>query len=128
MGSTMNYAPVVESLHAFGKIRLGPKHTAVLYNDVKSAGRVEYEFIVGVFDDETDEPVLFVASEVNSMKSKLGGGSHFLGLFPGNGHVNLVNSDDWADAQKFYPKALEIAAGRLGVTLPSEDSSTTSGE
>jgi hypothetical protein len=42
------------------------------------------------------------------MAKRFGGGSHFLGVFDGNGHINQGGSDDWADEEKFTARALQI--------------------
>lgn len=110
----MNYAPVIGDATPVKRIPLATgKHTAVLLDNIESKGSVEYRFILAVFDDETREPCLFVASEVNAMAEKLQGSSHFLGLFPGDGHANLGSSDDWADIGKFEEAAVELAIQHL---------------
>jgi hypothetical protein len=65
--------------------------------------------------DENRRPCYFVASEVNSMAKNFGGGSHFLGLFEGEVHVNCGSSDDWADEARFTAEALRIIKGKFGV-------------
>ena len=49
------------------------------------------------------------------------GRSHFLGLFPGEGHVNLGAADEWADMDKFAAKALEIIAEQFSLPKPPEE-------
>ena len=110
----MNYAPRVGKMNRAAVGPLGPAHTALLFDGIESAGLVKYAFLVLVFDDQTRQPVCFVASEENA-GAAFGGGSHVLGLFPGDGHMNLGSSDDWADAAKFFPKAIAVAAGQLGL-------------
>ncbi len=109
----MNYAPVVKSAKPRQRFQIG-KHTAVLLGDIERAGSVEYLYIMVVFD-ESRKPCYFVASEVNSMAGTLGGGSHFLGLFDGDGHANCGSSDDWADEAKFTAEALRIVKAKFGV-------------
>jgi hypothetical protein len=110
----MNYAPVIKSAQPKQRFQIG-KHTAVLLGDIERAGSVEYRFIMVVFDGDTQKPCFFVASEVNSMAQTLGGGSHFLGLFDGDGHANCGTSDDWADEGKFTAEALKIVREKFGV-------------
>ena len=102
----MKYAPVIKSANPKQHFQVG-KHTAVLFGDIEPAGSVEYHLILAVFD-ENRQPCYFVASEVNSMANSFGGGSHFLGLFDGEGHANCGASDDWADETKFTTEALRI--------------------
>ena len=113
----MKYMPLIASANRVGGAPLGPKHTVLLFDNVKSVGSVNYAFILGVFDDDTQEPAFFVASEVNEMAATLGGGSHYLGVFDGEGHSSLGASDEWADARKFFPEAMRIAAERFGVRI-----------
>ena len=74
---------------------------------IVAAGAIQYQYMVVVYDND-NEPCLFVASEVNSMAKAFGGGSHFLGVFPGDGHSNMGDSNDWADQDKFFARASEI--------------------
>jgi hypothetical protein len=106
----MHYAPEFDDATPIAKYALATgRHTAVLLADIKSTGPVEYAFILTVFDDATQQPCLFVASEVNALAATLGGGSHYLGLFPGDGHMNFGASNDWADIHLFAREALRIA-------------------
>jgi hypothetical protein len=113
----MQYMPQVESMNRVGGAPMGEKHTALLFDRIKSAGHVQYAFLLAVFDNETQEPVYFVASEVNTMAQTLGGGSHYLGVFDSSGHANLGSSDDWGDPRKFFPEAVHLAAERFGVSV-----------
>jgi hypothetical protein len=110
----MNYAPVIKSAKPKQRFPIG-KHMAVLLSDIEQAGAVQYRYIMAVFDGDTHNPCFFVASEVNSMAKTLGGGSHFLGLFDGDGHANCGTSDDWGDEAKFTAEALRIIRAKFGV-------------
>ncbi|MBL8819586.1 MAG: hypothetical protein JNL58_26410 [Planctomyces sp.] len=113
----VNYMPRVESMNPVANAPLGEQHTVILFDQIKSAGHVEYTFLIAVFDNTSEQPVYFVASEVNSTAQTRGGGSHYLGVFDGNGHSNLGSSDDWGDPKKFFPEAIRIAAEAFGVDL-----------
>ncbi len=108
----MNYVPVVKSVKRMSGGRLGEKHTVLLFDQVESGGGIQYKFILGVFSNEDLQPVYFVASESNTM-AKFGGGSHFMGLFEGNGHSNLGSKDEWGDAAKFFPDALGVVTAQF---------------
>ncbi len=97
---------------------LAPGYTVVCFDQIESEGRIQYAFMTVVFDDASHQPVLFVASEVNAMAASLGGGSHFLGVFAGEGHANYGASNDWADPKKFFPEALRIARERFPSAEP----------
>jgi hypothetical protein len=102
-------------------VPLGKNHTVLLFDNIKSAGMVQYAFLLAVYDNAKGQPVYFVASEVNEMAAS-GGGSHFLGVFNGSGHLNLGSSDDWGDPRKFFPEALRLAARQFGVESEGESS------
>lgn len=107
--------PLIEEANRIATLPLGESHVMVLLDEITSSGPVQYEFVLAVFEAESRNPVYFVASEVNTMAGVLGGGSHFLGIFDGDGHGNLGSSDEWADPSKFFPKARELAAKRFNV-------------
>lgn len=109
------YAPRIESASRLGEVPLGPDHKAVALGEIESSGAVKYAFILAVFEIATGEPVFFVASEENGMAKAFGGGSHFLGVFDGQGHANRGALDDWGDPAKFFPEAVRIARERFGV-------------
>jgi hypothetical protein len=80
---------------------------------LSSLGSIEYTYLLGVFDTKTEQPVYFVASEISSTAKAFGGGSHFLGVFDGEGHSNLGSSDDWADSESFFAKATALVEARF---------------
>ncbi len=103
--------PLVTSMNRRGTEPLGHGYTAGLFDQVEAAGGIQYAYIVAVYD-ATGAPVYFVTSEVNAMAAELGGGSHFLCAFDGDRHLNFGTSDQWADAEAFFPEALRMAAAR----------------
>lgn len=107
----MNYIPAIKSATPVAEFEVAG-HTAVLFDEIVSAGSIQYLYILAVYTPN-DEPCLFIASEVNGMQQRFGGASHFLGLFPGDGHLNLGDSDEWADRDHFAEKALAIAEEQL---------------
>jgi|GEM_PF-5113369 len=64
----MNYMPSVKSWNMVGSAPLGPSHTVKVFDTIRAAGSIQYAYLVGVFDNASDEPVYFVASEVNSVR------------------------------------------------------------
>lgn len=109
----MEYAPPISGgrlvrQHALSGFR------ADLLTDIRSHGLMQYEHVLTVLGAESDAPVIVVASE----RSVAGpaGGSHVLGLFPGSGHVNFGESDEWADLETFEQAALGVAAEHLGLS------------
>jgi hypothetical protein len=110
----MDYTPDIKSAQPKQKFQVG-KHMAVLLGDIESDSRIRYLHILVVFD-QNQQPGFFVTAEVNVMARRFGGGSHFLGVFDGRGHLNMGASDDWADEAKFTAEALRIANEKLGTT------------
>jgi hypothetical protein len=108
----MNYTPAIRSAEPKRRFGLGD-YQAVLFGDIVPTGPIAYLFILVVYDPE-NRPCFFVAAEVNSMASLLGGGSHFLGVFDSEGHSNLGDSNDWADPEKFAAEALRLARAKFG--------------
>ena len=91
-----------------------------LFTECESPGLTNYEHVLFVHDLSDDDLVLAVASEVNQGAvdhPALNMGSHFLGLFPGQGHLNMGASNDWADLDLFAARAFSAAREHLG--LPS---------
>jgi|SRR6266567_531436 len=109
----MKYAPGITSARTKGLVEVGG-HTAALLTDIVSVGPVEYLYVVAVFPGDSLDPCFYVASEVNKMAKQFGSGSHFLGLFDGDGHLNRGASDDWADEEKFFAEALRIIKETFG--------------
>jgi hypothetical protein len=113
----MSYFPALKRARPARRYQLGP-YLAVVFSDCVSMGTVQYTHVLFVLPENGTEPRLAVAAEVNTLHGQPGfeaSGSHFLGVFPGSSHENLGASDDWADLERFTRKALELAAGRLGV-------------
>jgi len=107
----LNYMPAITAAEPVAQYSVAGLN-AVLLDNIRSAGAIGYRFILVVYA-ATGEPCLFVASEVNAMAAELGGGSHFLGVFPGDSHENHGSSDDWANRDLFVKSALAIAEERL---------------
>lgn len=109
----MKYLPVIKSAKQKQLSRIGKYHT-VLFEEIVSDGFIEYAYILAVVDSETQNPCLFITSEVNAMEEKNEDCSHFLGIFDGVGHENDGASADWGDKELFTVKALRIVSERLG--------------
>jgi hypothetical protein len=101
-------------------------YCAVLLTDCESESSTRYAHVlvvshgVGVFGHKC----FAVASEVNKMSTPGSGRSHFLCVFPGSGgplHENLGSSDEWANLEKFEPRAIAIVAERFGLSKPMEE-------
>ncbi len=58
----MFHMPQVKSWNLVGSAPLGPSHTVKRFDSIRAAGSIQYAYLVGVFDNASDEPVHFVAS------------------------------------------------------------------
>jgi hypothetical protein len=119
MADEAKYWPRVRGGRVLERYRFGA-YVADLVGDLTSTAGVQYLYVLVVRRDGSDEPVLCVASEVNEMHDPAApqagsSGSHFLGLFPGQGHRNYGASNDWADPHRFALAAVSAAKRELGV-------------
>lgn len=85
----------------------------VLLGEIESPGTIQYAYVLAVVPKGEEDPVYFVASEVNALGSPSGPDSHFLCAFEDDRHLNYGLSADWADRGKFTDKALEMVATKF---------------
>jgi hypothetical protein len=107
----MPYFPIIDS----GNPRqtfLFAGYRAVLLDRICSSQRIQYYFVLVVFRGEELQPCLAVASEYSSPESKA---EPFLGVFPGEGHLNLGMSARWFDIDQFTNEALRQAIRHLNL-------------
>ena len=116
----MPYFPAIRRANWHKRYQLGGYRIDVI-TDCESVGHIQYAHVALVFQGSQKQPCYAVASEVNAMAATLGGGSHFLGVFPGEGHVNMGNSNEWADLDHFTAKALEMIAKQFKITDPPQE-------
>src|SRR3954470_18676970 len=108
----MQMMPRVKGAKARANFNFG-SHTATLFGDIQSVGRVQYAWLLVVYDVSTKQPAFIVSSEVNSMALVAGGGSHFLCVFDDAGRSIIGGSDDWADEELFTARALGVVYEKL---------------
>ncbi len=108
----MEYVPLIQSAKPLRRHTIGA-YELVLWGEIVSVGAVQYTYIVAVHREGVEEPVLYVAAEVNAMRRVFGGGSHFLAVFDDEGHHNYGASDRWGDADTFFTHAEELIRARL---------------
>lgn len=94
---------------------LAPKHKAVLYGGVESAGIIQYHHILVVIDTD-GEPCLYICAEWSVLDPAYRD-EPILGMFHDNGHDNMGGSADWRDEHLFLLRAVELAREHLGVGL-----------
>ncbi len=108
------YMPSIKDAKPLERIRLGG-YEIVFLGDIESVGAIRYKYIVIVFKIGEKAPIYFVSSEENALAKDLGGGSHFLCAFEGEGHVNYGCSDEWADYDKFADRALQMVKDKFKI-------------
>ena len=114
------YLPMITNARPVSRYLIGP-YLAVVLTDCESDGMIEYQHVVIVYhidpeaeQDESPMPVMAVAAERSTALQDEN--SFFLGVFPGDGHLNMGSSTDWGDLGKFTNKALEIIGDHLKVS------------
>ena len=125
----MQLMPRVKAAKPYATFNFG-SHTATLFGDIESIGRVQYAWLLVVYDGTSKQPVLIVSSEVNSMASVHGGGSHFLCIFDDAGRGIIEGSDDFADEELFTARALGVVYQKLptlGQAAPPAEPKTEQG-
>jgi hypothetical protein len=106
------YAPTVIKADEIERFKIGT-YEAIMLGNIQARGMIQYLYILEIRDE--NGPCLYITSEVNAMKKELGGGSHFLCIFEGERHLNLGDSDEWANLDVFKGKAIELARKNLGI-------------
>jgi hypothetical protein len=110
----MGYLPPITEAHAAKRFEQRG-YRAVLLTNIVAAGTLKYEYVLLVSAPDSDTPVLAVSSERSRLPKKLRSGSHVLGVFPGDGHINMGASDQWADLAAFERHSLEVASHHLNL-------------
>jgi hypothetical protein len=134
------YLPVIASARRVRKFRLGP-FLATLVTDCQMPAtnqpiiRYKHILFLSALHDPVFKPFFAVAAERSSMLEEMalsGEGyskdAHFLGVFPGEGHMNFGMSDEWADLDKFSARALEIASQHLKISDTPQEIPLTDAE
>jgi hypothetical protein len=110
------YAPSLEGAVEVRRLAIDDGHDATLRRHPapgQQSGSVKYLYTLSVHPRDGGAAILYVAAEHNKTPPERRSGSHFLGVFPGEGHVNLGASDDWADIEKFESRAIVVAREAL---------------
>ncbi len=113
----MMQMPAIETFNQIGGSDLGPNHTMVCCDQIKSKPPYRFAFILVVMEKATRMPVYFVTSEENPGRDGWGGPSHFLGVYDKPGHLTMAASDEFGVTDTFFPEAMRLAAARFGVSL-----------
>lgn len=109
------YFPVVKDARPVKRYQ-SETYEVVLLTDVKCSGIIRCSHLLIAFKKGEKEPAYVIAAEDNNLGSP-GDGSHFLGCYPGSGHLNYGCSDKWGDLTLFEKKACEIMSSELGIRM-----------
>ncbi|MBZ0283878.1 MAG: hypothetical protein K8L97_24280 [Anaerolineae bacterium] len=124
------YMPAIIDARHVRSYQVGP-YLTMLFTDCKSAGQIQYRHVLFVYappDPRDPRPkppsrIMAVAAERNPHLERVPDvprNGYFLGVFPGEGHMNMGMSEDWYDLEKFAQKALEIVANQYMITIPPQ--------
>ncbi len=111
------YLPNIVNARHVDTYMVGPLLVTV-FTDCEARGYVQYAHVlfVHVLDPQAPfmlpEPMFAVAAEISQFSNS---DAHFLGVFPGHGHLNLGSSPDWADLSKFTRRALQVVGEHFNI-------------
>jgi hypothetical protein len=110
-------APGIKTAIPRHRFRVGP-HSAVLLADIESSDGMQYRYILALVIQGGSEPTWFVTAEPCSRAYR---GPHALCLYTADaGREEIDVSRDWAHAEAFARRALELVCERLGVDEPPQ--------
>jgi hypothetical protein len=89
-----------------------------LLTDVICYGMIQCPHILIAYKKGEEEPSYVVASEINN--SYIPGaptGSHYLGAYPGEGHLNYGSADEFGNLDVFEKEAIELLSEALKINI-----------
>lgn len=120
------YLPNISDARRIATYTLGP-YIAVMLDNCKSDGQIEYKYVMFVYlpDPQNavshNQIVMAVAAEKSPALITLDpdNPAYFLGVFPGDGHLNLGHSTDWGNLELFTKRSLEVIRENLNIAHPA---------
>ncbi len=112
------YFPVWREAHLVKRYD-ADSYEVILLTDVKCVGIIRCTHLLVALNKSEKVPIYVIAAEVNNLGDPVNG-SHFLGCYPGSGHLNLGCSNNWGDLSCFEKKALELMSEELGVLITED--------
>ena len=88
---------------------------AVVVDEIYSIGKIEYDYLLFLYDDKSNEPLFYVSLERNTLFNDLGPPSHFLCGFDDSGHLNYGGFEEEVNLANFTKKALEIVGNKYEI-------------
>ena len=109
------YIPWVVEATPVKELTIG-KYKAVIVSEIKSMGKIGYDYIMFLFEGEEEIPMYFVSLENNTLYDEMGGPKDFLCAFDKEqGHVNFGGFELELNVENFEKKAIEIISSRFQV-------------
>jgi hypothetical protein len=112
------YLPTVKSGRLVERYLMG-EYIGLLVTDCESDGLIHYDHVLFVYREGDQSPCYAVAAEMNKLMIQHEEG-RFLGVFPGNGHMNMGMSPHWRDLDKFVQRALEVVMEHFKIEVIPE--------
>ena len=112
------YVPAIVSANSKKTIKFG-SYEAIIVGDIIASGRIQYEYVLFLYEQGKQEPIYFVSAEKNLMAMETGSAGYFLCAFDTDGHKNFGLNASLNDLEYFTKKALEVVASKY--ELSSED-------
>lgn len=106
------YLPPIESADVFHCHDDGTRRIE-FYNNLKSAGAIEYRYMVGVYPSGSMRPLLLVTCEGSAGLALSNPGEFALGVFSPSGHRTLDVAAEYGQAAYFLDKAATIVESVL---------------
>ncbi|NHJ33509.1 MAG: tetratricopeptide repeat protein [Asgard group archaeon] len=112
------YVPAIISANSKKTLKFG-SYEAIIFGDIISSGRIQYEYVLFLYEQGNQIPIYFVSAEKNLMAAETGSAAYFLCAFDTDGHKNFGLNATLNDLEYFTKKALEVVIGKYD--LSSED-------
>ncbi|MCK5046968.1 MAG: tetratricopeptide repeat protein, partial [Candidatus Heimdallarchaeota archaeon] len=103
------YVPSIVSANSKKTIKFG-SYEAIIVGDIIASGRIQYEYVLFLYEQGKQEPIYFVSAEKNLMALETGSVGYFLCAFEADGHKNFGLNASLNDLEYFTKKALEVVA------------------
>ena len=105
------YVPAIESANSKKSIKFG-SYEAIVVGDIIASGRIQYEYVLFLYEQGKQEPIYFVSAEKNNLATETGSAGYFLCAFDADGHKNFGLNASLDDLEYFTKKAFETVASK----------------
>jgi len=109
------YIPTIISANSKKTLKFG-SYEAIIFGDIISSGRIQYEYVLFLYEQGNPLPIYFVSAEKNLMAVETGSAPYFLCSFDKNGHQNFGLNASLNDLEYFTKKALEVVTSKYNLS------------